>query len=169
MIEQILAEVLAGATAPPSRSRKAPVQDPVADILGAILGTGKAQPSVVPSGKQGEAMGLIGDLIGEIMGAAGGRGTARGSGSLIDLLGMVIGAATRPSRNGAVNPLVRMIAEKLRIPPQLASMVISFFVAKMVQGKARPAGLPQNSRHKPRFNPGSQRKEEALDLDHPPG
>lgn len=165
MIDQILAEVLSGATAPPSRSRQRR-PDPVADLLGSILGAGKAQPSNVPSGRNGTQMGLIGDLIGTVIGASGGRNSTRGSGSLIDLLGMVIGAATKPGRGGRANPLVEMLAKKLRINPMIAGLIISFFVAKMIKGKARPAGLPENSRRKRRFDPGSQRQEEALDLDH---
>ena len=168
MIDQILAEVLSGATTAPSRSRQNRRPDPVEDLLGAILGAGKAkaQPSVTPSGRNGTQMGLIGDLIGTIMGAAGGRGGLKGSGSLIDLLGMVIGAATKPNRSGRVNPLVEMLARKLRINPVLAGLIVSFFVAKMIKGKARPAGLPENPRRKRRFEPGNPRQEEALDLDH---
>lgn len=165
MMDNIMKAVLEGMAqpAPAGQSRqRQPAGDPLIDLLGGILGGASApqpQRRQARSRQQDDPMGMIGDLMGDLMGA--GSVSSSGGGSLFDLLGMVMGAGN-PSQQAA-NPIVKMLSEKLGLPPAIVQMIVSYFTAKMLSGKM--GGMGTGSQSGGRYQQG-RGQSGALDLDH---
>ena len=157
-MDELLKAILSGVGAPEEQHQSS--SDPMMDMLGGIL---RGIPNPEPSWRPGQSSG--GDVLGDVLGAVlGGGAGGQSSGAISDLMGAVLGggSAGRGSRQAAANPLVEMLANKLGIPPMIAQMVVSYFMAKMVAGKmgATPGGGAGGN-----FRPGAARSN-ALDLDH---
>jgi hypothetical protein len=112
-------------------------QDAMSGMLGSLLGGG-GQPQT--SGQQQDAMsGVLGSLLG-----GGGTQQAGGLGTIMSLLEMVTGTgqqtgiAQSPLTNSnnpimsLVQPFITPLANKLKISPQLAMIVVSFVLQKML-------------------------------------
>jgi hypothetical protein len=128
--------------------------DAIADMLGSILG-GAQQPS----GNSGAQSDPMADILGSIM---GGSQNAQGSAGIMGLIGALMGGgqgAGSPSGAGATNPLVQMLADKIGIPPELAQMIVGFFMAKMM------GSLTQQQQPSQANEITSGPNEQMLDLD----
>lgn len=157
LMKAILGE--AGGTGGGSRGQSSPI----ADLIGGILGGGAA-----PSGRRAPAQGQdpLADLIGGILGGGGGGsargGNAQGTGQILDLIGAIMGGGAAPSgaRGGQeVNPISAMLAEKLGIPPQVAQVVVAFFMSKLLSGMTgQQGGQPES------YKSGGRDKDD-IDLD----
>lgn len=135
-----------------SQPRPAQASDPMADLIGGLLGGGQSQAS----GGQPDAMaGMLGSLLGGGQSQAGG-GQQSGLGNVMSLLEMVTGAgqqglgqssimANNPIL-GMLQPFVAPLAKKLKISPEIAMIVVSFVVQKML------AHHPTSGRDSTQFN-----------------
>lgn len=99
--------------------------DPLSDLLGGLLGGG------TPGDAQGA--GDMGDMLGALLGGAGG---AQGSGGIGSLLGTFLGGGGAGAQAGSpLAPMVSGLAEKLGLPPEVAQMVVSFVLDKLLSGE----------------------------------
>lgn len=115
--------------------------DAMAGALGSLLGGGGTQSS--GTSQQSDAMT---DMLGSLLGGSGqsqtGGGQQSGLGSIMSLLEMVTGAGgqggpgqSSASNNpimGLIQPFVKPLAEKLKISPELAMIVVSFVLQKLL-------------------------------------
>lgn len=114
--------------------------DAITGILGSLLGGG--QPSSSSGNQQSDAMT---DMLGSLLG--GGQSQTSGSqqsglSGMMGLLEMVTGAGQQGSGQssltasnpimGMLQPLVAPLAKKLKISPEIAMIVVSFVVQKML-------------------------------------
>jgi hypothetical protein len=128
--------------------------DAMSGLLGSLLGGGQSQTS--GGNQQTDAMsGLLGSLLGGGQLQTGG-GQQTGLGSMMGLLEMVTGAgqqglgqssltASNPIL-GMLQPFVEPLAKKLKISPEIAMIVVSFVVQKML------AHHPTSGRDSTQFN-----------------
>ncbi len=127
--------------------------NPMADMLGGLLGGGQAQSS----GNQANPMA---DMLGSLLGGSGQPQTSgsqqTGLSSIMGLLEMVtgsgqqgLGQSSLTSNNpilGMLQPFVAPLAKKLKISPEIAMIVVSFVVQKML------AHHPTSGRDSTQFN-----------------
>lgn len=106
--------------------------DPLADLLGNLMGGGATSGG-----------GDVSELLGGLLGA----GSGQGAGDAGDLVGSLMGGAGADV--GATSPLAPMIqgiAEKLGLPPQMAQLIVTFLLGKLLSaaagGGAAGAGGP---------------------------
>jgi hypothetical protein len=113
--------------------------NPMADMLGGLLGGGQQQSS----GSQANPMA---DMLGGLLGSGGQSQTSgsqqSGLSNIMGLLEMVTGAGQQglgqsslTSNNpimGMLQPFVAPLAKKLKISPEIAMIVVSFVVQKML-------------------------------------
>jgi hypothetical protein len=133
MVDDLLNSLLGGAGEEPQDDQAA--GDPLADLLGGLLGGG------TPGDAQGA--GDMGDMLGTLLGGTGG---AQGAGDMGSLLGAFLGSGDASA--GAASPLAPMVSgltEKLGLPPEVAQMVVSFVLDKLLSG-ARGGGAVPASR-----------------------
>lgn len=114
--------------------------DAMTDMLGSLLGGGGGQSQA--GGGQADAMsGMLGSLLGGGQSQMGGQQS--GLGGVMSLLEMFTGAGgqsgfSQSSMMGAnpmmglIQPLVEPLAKKLKIPPELAMIVVSFVLQKLL-------------------------------------
>lgn len=110
--------------------------DLMSGILGDLLGGGQSQTS-------NQGSGSMGDVLGNLLGG-GGNQQAGGLGTIISLLEMVTGSSqqagsAKPSLTSSnspimdlVQPYITPLAKKLKISPQLAMIVVSFVLQKLL-------------------------------------
>ncbi len=166
LLEAIIKASAAGAAQ--QRGQAAPAADPMAQMLEGILGGGgaaggrgmprQAAPAM-PQGGPG-----IEDLIGSLIGGNASQGQPHHNG-IADMIGAIMGGGAGGSRNAAVNPIARMLADKLGIPPALAQAAVAFFMTKMFQRQMAPSAPSA-----PRGGGGGgfmpqRQQEDSLDLD----
>ena len=129
--------------------------DATAGVLGSLLGGGQTSNS--SSNQQSDALsGMLGSLMGGGQSQTGG-GQQTGLGGIMSLLEMVTGTGqqtgTSPSLAtsdnpimGLIQPFVTSLANKLKISPQLAMIVVSFVLEKIL------AHHPTSGRDSTQFN-----------------
>jgi hypothetical protein len=110
MMEDLLKAMMEGAA--PEKGSGEGRRDPLMDLLGGILSGGGAGQA----GSQGAAGGLA-----DLLGMLGGAGSGGGTGSLFE-------------------PILSRLAEQLGLSPQLAQMVVSFVLGKLLTGAATGSG-----------------------------
>lgn len=130
--------------------RRAGAEDPLSAILGSILG-GAGQAG----GRQSAQGGDLGSLLEAILGsgmaqpsAGQGVGAQAGAGGLMDILGAVLGGGGGATGlEGLFGPMIAELAQKLGLPPQIAQMVITFVLSKLLAGQqgAGPTPAPATS------------------------
>lgn len=109
--------------------------DAMAGLLGNLLGGGQAQSTNQP---QDAMSGMLGNLLGGSQG-----GSQSGLGGIMSLLEMVTGGGQQTgygqsaltSSNpimGLLQPFIKPLAQKLKISPELATIVISFVLQKLL-------------------------------------
>ena len=125
-------------------------QDAMSGMLGSLLGGG-GQPQT--GGQQQDAMsGMLGSLLG-----GGGNQQAGGLGTIMSLLEMVTGSGQTGTAQSSltssnspimnlVQPYITPLANKLKISPQLALIVVSFVLQKLL------AHHPTSGRDSTQFN-----------------
>ena len=131
----ILGSLLGGGQSTPSGGSQQ--QDAMSNMLGSLLGGGGQSQT---SNQQQDAMsGMLGSLLG-----GGGTQQAGGLGTIMSLLEMVTGTGQQTgiaqssltsSNNPIMNlvqPFITPLANKLKISPQLAMIVVSFVLQKML-------------------------------------
>ncbi len=133
--------------------------DPMAQMLEGILGGGGTSRQAAPAMPQAGGGVGIEDLIGSLIGGNASQGQPHHNG-IADIIGAVMGGGS--GQNAAVNPIARMLAEKLGIPPALAQAAVAFFMAKMFQRQMAPSAPSGGSGGS--FMP-RQQEEDSLDLD----
>jgi hypothetical protein len=116
----------------------------IAGILGGILG------GAAPAGGTQSTPGGLGDILGGIL---GGAGSAGGSQPPPGGLGGILGGGTLGA-NSFLTPIITELAQRLGLPPAMASAVVSFVLGKLLSGSAQSAGRA----------PAPERQ--GLDLDH---
>jgi len=127
--------------------------DPMAEMLGNLLGGAQSQAGGTSQGS--EAMtDMLGSLLGGQSSASGGQQS--GLGGVLSLLEMFTGAGQQGSANqsmltgsplgGLLQPLVKPLAEKLNISPEIATVIISFVLQKLL------AHHPTSGRDSTQFN-----------------
>ncbi len=131
MLDDLLKAMMGGTGAqPPSGGQTG--DDPLADLLGSLAGGG------APSGG-----GDVSDLLGGLLGS----GAGQGAGDTGDLMNLVMGGAGPDiGSSSLLAPIAKGIAEKLGLPPQMAQLIVSFVLGKLLSGRmagggARGAGL----------------------------
>jgi hypothetical protein len=113
--------------------------DAMSDVLGSLLGGGQSQSQT--GGGQADAMsGMLGSLLGGGQSQTGGQQS--GLGGIMSLLEMFTGAGGQSGISqsamgsnplmGLIQPLVEPLAKKLKISPELAMIVVSFVLQKML-------------------------------------
>jgi hypothetical protein len=96
--------------------------DPLADLLGNLVGGDAASGS-----------GDVSDLLGGLLGA----GSDQGAGDAGDLLGSLMGGAGADIGAGSpLAPMIQGIAEKLGLPPQMAQLIVTFLLGKLLSAGA---------------------------------
>ncbi len=140
------------------------------DILKALI-RGAGPSGSTPAG--GDAMGQILRSILQGATAPAQSGTpgqaqprnlpASGSHSLIDLLGSILGGVQNAQGGQAStavgNPLAQLLAERLGIPPQLAEVIVAFFLSKVMSRVTGGAQQPAEFRR-------SRTAPDEINLDH---
>ena len=129
--------------------------DAVAGMLGNLLGGGQSQSS--GTSQQSDAVaGMLGSLLGGGQQPQSGGQPSSLSG-MMGLLEMITGAGQQGGASqssmmgsnpmtGLIQPLVEPLAKKLKIPPELAMVVVSFVLQKML------AHHPSSGRDSNQFN-----------------
>jgi hypothetical protein len=124
--------------------------DPLSGMLGSLLGGGQSQSS--GGNQQSDAMT---DVLGSLLGGGGqsqaGNSPQSGLGNIMGLLEMVTGAGGQSTLGsnpiaGMIQPFVKPLAEKLKISPELAMIVVSFVLQKLL------AHHPTSGRDSTQFN-----------------
>lgn len=142
------------------RATGAPASSDLESLIGGILGGGQPSGRQAPRAPQGGS-GAIGDLIGGILGGQsggrapqggrdpmsdliggliGGSSRAGGGGGMADIIGSVLGGAAGGRSGQASNPIINALAEKIGVSPQLAQMVVSFFMSRMLAKQLDKSG-----------------------------
>ena len=160
-MEDLLKSILGGAQGgqmQPQRGQSS--GDPLADLLGSILGGALQGGQATPQGGQQAQGGLdLGGLLEAILGggaqaqpsapmptqpapSGGGLGGLGGLGDLLKgILGGGMGGGSMEGGLGSLlAPIANMLAEKLGLPPQIAQMVITFVLGKLLSGFAGQQG-----------------------------
>lgn len=111
--------------------------DPMTDLIGSLLGGGSA-----PSGGSSQQSDGMTEALGNLLGGQSSGGQQSGLGGMMSLLEMFTGAGGQGgvgqsalSSNplgGLLQPLVKPLAEKLNISPEIATVVISFVLQKLL-------------------------------------
>lgn len=130
--------------------------DAMTDMLGSLLGGGgQSQPQT--GGGQADALsGMLGSLLGGGQSQMGGQQQS-GLGGLMSLLEMFTGAGGQSGLGqssmmagnplmGLLQPLVEPLAKKLKISPELAMVIVSFVLQKLL------AHHPTSGRDSTQFN-----------------
>lgn len=141
MIDDLLKALMGDAT-PDSEDERAG-GDPLAGLLGGLMG-GEASDSAAGAGD------LLGALLGGSgMGAQGGLGvtpggtTAGEAGGMGGLLSALLGGGAAPASaaqapavgaGSFLGPVIEGITGKLGLPPQIAQMVVTFVLGKLLGG-----------------------------------
>lgn len=111
-------------------------QDPLSSVLGGLMGGGnQPQPANQP---QDPMSGMLGSLMGGTPGES-----QSGLGGIMSLLEMVTGSGQQPGYGqsslmgsnpilGLVQPFIKPLADKLKISPELAMIVVSFVLQKLL-------------------------------------
>lgn len=128
--------------------------DPIAGALGNLLGGGQAQ-----SGGTSQQSDAMSQMLGGLLGGGGqspmGGGQQSGLGGVMSLLEMFTGggqsgigqsAMAGNPMMGLMQPLVKPLAEKLNISPEIATVIISFVLQKLL------AHHPSSGRDSTQFN-----------------
>ncbi|MBI5934339.1 MAG: hypothetical protein HY867_11575 [Chloroflexi bacterium] len=122
--------------------------DPMAGMLGNLLGGGSA-----PSGGSASQSDGMSEALGNLLGGQSSSGGQQsGLGGMMSLLEMFTGAGGGQSAltgnplGGLLQPLVKPLAEKLNISPEIATVVISFVLQKLL------AHHPTSGRDSTQFN-----------------
>lgn len=159
-MSDILKQILEASQAAGQNPRRATSgSDPIQDLLGGILGGGNVPaPSRQPAPQQG---GLgIEDLIGLVIGGNASRGEPHQNG-MGDLLEAVLGGG-RPSSSASINPIAKILADRLNISPQIAQAIVAFFMAQMMK---KFFGPKDQAQQQPVEDYRPQRTDDSLDLD----
>lgn len=138
-------------------------QDPMAQLVGGLLGgQGGADQTT------GQVMDLVGSLLGGQTSAPATSASEQGAGlgNMMGLLESVIGAGQTGTEANASDPILSMLqpfinqlAEKVKIPPALATIAVSFVVHKML------AHHPTSGRDSTQFDLDDLLKTGALNTD----
>lgn len=122
--------------------------DPMAGMLGNLLGGGQAQ-----SGGSAQQSDMMTEALGNLLGGqSSSTGQQSGLGGMMSLLEMFTGAGGGQSAltgnplGGLLQPLVKPLAEKLNISPEIATVIISFVLQKLL------AHHPTSGRDSTQFN-----------------
>lgn len=130
--------------------------DAMTDMLGSLLGGGGQSQPQTGGGQTDALSGMLGSLLGGGQSQMGGQQQS-GLGGLMSLLEMFTGAGGQSGLGqssmmagnplmGMLQPLVEPLAKKLKIPPELAMVVISFVLQKLL------AHHPTSGRDSTQFN-----------------
>ncbi|MFZ5878885.1 MAG: hypothetical protein ACOY0R_05930, partial [Chloroflexota bacterium] len=125
----------------PGGSGQSAEQDPMAQLVGGLLGGGQGGADQTT----GQVMDLVGSLLGGQTSApsTGASEQGAGLGNMMGLLESVIGAGQAGENTGTttpasdpilsmLQPFINQLAEKVKIPPALATIAVSFVVHKML-------------------------------------
>lgn len=161
-MSDILRQILEASQAASRQQQKqsAAPADPIADLLGGILGGGSAPaaPNRQPAPQQAGGLGIE-DLIGLVIGGNASQGEPHHNG-MADLIGAVLGGG-RASSSASINPIAKILAERLNISPQIAQAIVAFFMAQMMKrffGKKETQQTQRDYRTQPAAD-------DSLDLD----
>ncbi len=182
-MEDLLKSILGGGQQGQTQPRRGQSSgDPLADLLGSILG------GATQGGQQQGQGGLdLGGLLESILGGgaqtqpsapmptqpAPGSGGLGGLGGLGDLLkgilggGMGAGGGMEAGLGSLLAPIANMLAEKLGLPPQIAQMVITFVLGKLLSGFAgqQGGGMMPAPQAVPSYPYPQQQQPQGLNLD----
>jgi len=113
--------------------------DAMTDMLGSLLGGGGQSQSQTGGGQANAMSGMLGNLLG---GQSQTGGQQSGLGGIMSLLEMFTGAGGQSGISqsamgsnplmGLIQPLVEPLAKKLKISPELAMIVVSFVLQKLL-------------------------------------
>lgn len=109
--------------------------DPMTQLIGGLLGG--MQPGAAGSQGQDAMVELLGGLLGEAQ--PGGGQQQAGLGSMMSLLENIMGGGSQSNGMGASDPIMGLLqpfvaplAKKANIPPEIAMVVVSFAVHKLL-------------------------------------
>jgi hypothetical protein len=145
-MEDIL-KVLVNSRQQGGSSKSSANQDPMGALVGSLLG-GAQSSSQGASGNQGFMGSLVGSLLGGSQPQAGGQPTSGLSG-MMGMLENVMGGALAGANDpimGLLQPYIAPLAKKANIPPETATVVVSFVVHKLL------AHHPTSGRDSTSFN-----------------
>jgi hypothetical protein len=123
-MEDIL-KVLVDSRQTGSEGQPAPRQDPMTALIGGLLGGGQQQGSSQGAGL-GDMMGLLDSLMGS------GAGSGQTFGQPAQATGQGLGLGAGNPILGLLQPLVNQLAKKVNISPEIAMLVVSFVVQKLL-------------------------------------
>lgn len=158
-MSDFLRQILEASQAAGQRQRQsAETADPIRDLLGGILGGGNA-PSR-RSAPQRDGLGVE-DLIGLVIGGNASQGEPHHNG-MADLIEAVLGGG-RPTSSASINPIAKILAERLNISPQIAQAIVAFFMAQVMK---RFFGSKEQAQQPAQKDYGTQpQADDSLDLD----
>ena len=99
--------------------------NPLADLLGGLLGGGTSSPGAA-------------DLA-QVLGG----GSPQQGDSLADISGAMLGGSGGTDSNALLAPIVDAISNKLGLPPDVAQMIVSFVIGKLLSGQSGPGTAAQ--------------------------
>jgi hypothetical protein len=121
MMDDLLKGLMSGADSQPGTGQAD--DDPLADMLGGLMGGGSE-----PGGAD------AGDLLEAFMGG----GSSQGAGGMGDLLGALMGGGSANAGASALlAPMTDALAKKLGLPPEIAQMVLTFAITRLLSGGKR--------------------------------
>ncbi len=127
-----------------------PAGDPLADLLGGLMGGGTS------------GAGQAADPLQALLGGGG----ASGAGGMGDILGAVMGGGGAEAGASAfLAPVANGIAEKLGLPPEIAQLIVTFVIGKLMSGMTGQAGQGTASTTSRKRRSSKRRKQpQGLDL-----
>ena len=164
-MDDLLQEMMGGTQPRPEPGKGS--SDMLSELLGGLLGGGGA-------GGTGGLGGLLEGLLGGAMGQGGGMpggGMQPGTGGMEDIPGAILGGGgggtgMGTGSNSLLAPLVEGIAQKLKLPPQLVQIVVTFVLGKLLGGSMGAGAQPQQeSQAWPRPGQDQPPAQEGLNLD----
>ena len=188
-MEDLLKSILGGAQESQMQPQRGQSSgDPLADLLGSILGGALQGGQAAPQGGQQAQGGLdLGGLLEAILGggaqaqpsapmptqpapSGGGLGGLGGLGDLLKGIlggGMGGGGSMEGGLGSLLAPIANMLAEKLGLPPQIAQMVITFVLGKLLSGFAgqQGGGMVPAPQAVPSYPYPQQQQPQGLNLD----
>jgi len=176
MLEELLKAILGGASAQPSQSQS--TGDPTAEMLESILGGGASAQQDSAQAPGGDMIsGLLEAILGGGMSAQQGSTQAQGGDVISSLLEAIMGGALQGTTQqqdsmGALGgsgtssflgTIIAALAQKIGLPPQLAQLVVSFVLKRLLSGAAgagQSGGYPGGG-----LLPSAPSGDEGLNLD----
>ena len=142
MFDDLMNAMLSGAGSESEEDK--PDADELANLLGGLLGESAEQgggdagdllAGLMGGGGSQEAGGDVGDLLGAVLGGESSEGA--GEMGALTILNAVMGGGADTGVSSMLAPVTDHLAKKLGVPPEMAQMIVTFVVGKLLSSQMR--------------------------------